>query len=105
MFVVHRVVNGHPQYHSIDTRNTSLGRILQKISGVYSSAILGLDRCIQSLNSSCARLVTIRPEYIGPRPKTCALAPSNTIYYFMSQCLLLIYYVRTFIYSDITGIK
>ena len=45
----HRVIIGHSQYHSTDTRNTSLGRILQKISCVpRRSAILGLDQCIQS---------------------------------------------------------
>ena len=49
MFVVHRVVNGHPQFHSTDIPNTSLGRILQNISCVLQSlAILGLDSCIQS---------------------------------------------------------
>ena len=32
MVLFHRVVIGHSQYHSTDTRNTSLGRILQKIS-------------------------------------------------------------------------
>ena len=44
IFLVHQVVNRHPQYRSTDTRNTSLGRILQKISCVLlNSAILGLD--------------------------------------------------------------
>ena len=47
MLLFHRVVIGHSQYHSTDTRNTSLGRILQKISCV-PRVILGLDRCIQS---------------------------------------------------------
>ena len=50
MFLFHRVVIGHSQYHSTDTRNTSLGHILQKISCVpRSSAILGLDRIHWSL--------------------------------------------------------
>ena len=48
MFLFHPVVIGHSQYHSTDTVNTSLGRILQKISCVpWRSAILGLDRSIQ----------------------------------------------------------
>ena len=42
MLLFHRVVIGHYQYHSTDTRNTSLGRILQKISCVTRrSVILG----------------------------------------------------------------
>ena len=36
MFIVHRVVIGHPKYHSTDTEHTSSGPILQKIG--YDSA-------------------------------------------------------------------
>ena len=93
MFVVHRVLNRHPQYRSTDTRNTYLGRIFQKLSCVlWSSAILGLNPCIQSLTPLCARSVTTRPEYIDPRPKTRTSVPSITIYYF-TPLKIIIYYV------------
>ena len=49
MFLVHRFVNGHPQYRSTDTQNTSLGRILQKIPCVLQrSEIFGLEGCIEA---------------------------------------------------------
>ena len=49
MLLFHRVVIGHSQYHSTDTRNTCSGRILQKISCLPRRLVIsGLDRCIQS---------------------------------------------------------
>ena len=89
ILVVHRVLNGHPQYRFTNTRNICLGHILRKIScGLWSSALLGLDRCIQSSGSPCARhrraLGKTRPEYISPRSKTRTTAPRNTIYYIIS---------------------
>ena len=55
MFLVHRVVNGHPQYRSTDTLNFFWRHILQKISCVLrSSVILELDWCIQfTLQDAC----------------------------------------------------
>ena len=65
MFVVYRLVNGHPQYRSKDIRNTVLGPIFKKISCVLGSSAI--------LDST---------DVFSPCPKTYASALGNTVYYY-----------------------
>ena len=64
MFLFHRLVIGHSQYHSTDTRNTSLGRILQKYRVFHGGRPFWDSTDVFSLN-----------------PKRPILPPRYTIYY------------------------
>ena len=88
MFLVHRVVNGHPQYRITDTRNTFYDVFRKKYRVCHGAQPFWDLTDVFSPRLYLARalgvqLATTWPEYIGPRPKTPVSAPGNRIYYFV----------------------